>query len=167
MVLHLAWWLVTSLYTIDGLAGGALQAAIFVSVVVHSHQALQVVLVSALRQTANGLSSRNTTHARTFIARGSCQSLHTDSAVLLWRVANLLQVPPHDFLRSSAFPGLFLCSLAAAVTQAWHWLDVTLADRWGVKHQFRGTSQTNRKSSSAHQNARNSSQGWVNRAGPI
>lgn len=37
VILHLAWWLVASLHSIDGLAGGALQAAVFVAIVVHGH----------------------------------------------------------------------------------------------------------------------------------
>lgn len=37
MILHLAWWLVASLYPIDGLAGGALEAAVFVAIVIHGY----------------------------------------------------------------------------------------------------------------------------------
>lgn len=37
MILHLAWWLVASLYSVNGLAGGTLQAAVFVTIVIHGH----------------------------------------------------------------------------------------------------------------------------------
>lgn len=37
MILHLARWLIASLHPVDGLAGGALQAAVFVAIVVHGH----------------------------------------------------------------------------------------------------------------------------------
>lgn len=53
MVFHLSWWLVAGFNTVDGLAGGTLKAAVFVAVVVHGHQALQVVLMSTLRQTTH------------------------------------------------------------------------------------------------------------------
>lgn len=53
MILHFARWLVARFDTIDGLAGGALEAAVFVAVVVHGYQALQVVLVATLGQAAH------------------------------------------------------------------------------------------------------------------
>lgn len=53
MVLHLARGLVASLDPVDGLAGGTLQAAVLVAVVVHGDEALEVVLVTTLRQAAN------------------------------------------------------------------------------------------------------------------
>lgn len=53
MVLHLAWGLVAGLDSIDGLAGGTLQAAILVAIVVHCHKALEVVLVTTLCQAAH------------------------------------------------------------------------------------------------------------------
>lgn len=68
MVLHLAWGLVAGLDSIDGLAGGALQAAILVAVVVHSNEALEVVLVATLRQAAHRLSPGDATNTWTFVA---------------------------------------------------------------------------------------------------
>ena len=53
VVLHLAGGLVARLHAIDGLAGGALEAAVLVAVVVHGHQALQVVLMPAQGQAAH------------------------------------------------------------------------------------------------------------------
>lgn len=50
VVLHLPGWLVARLHAVDGFAGRALQAAIFVAVVVHGHQTLEVVLVPTLGQ---------------------------------------------------------------------------------------------------------------------
>lgn len=85
MVLHLAWGLVAGLDSVNGLAGGALQAAVLVAVVVHSNEALEVVLVTTLRQAAHRLGPGNTTHTGTLIARWSCQGLHADGAVLRWK----------------------------------------------------------------------------------
>lgn len=82
MVLHLARWLVASLYSVNGLAGGTLQAAVLVAVIVHSNEALQVVLVTALCQTTHRLGPGDATHTRTFVARWSGQGLHTDGAIL-------------------------------------------------------------------------------------
>lgn len=48
MVLHFARGLVAGLNPVNGLAGGTLQAAILVSIVVHSDEALEVVLVTTL-----------------------------------------------------------------------------------------------------------------------
>lgn len=82
MVFHLAWWLVAGFNTVDGLAGGTLKAAVFVAVVVHGHQALQVVLMSTLRQTTDRLCPRNATDTWAFIARWATERLHTDGAIL-------------------------------------------------------------------------------------
>lgn len=82
MVFHLAWWLVAGFNTVDGLAGGTLKAAVFVAVVVHGHQALQVVLMSTLRQATDRLCPRNATDTWAFIARWATERLHTDSAIL-------------------------------------------------------------------------------------
>lgn len=71
----------------------AAQSAVshLVAVVVHGHQALQVVLVAALRQAAHrrlGAAPRRHTaaaHARAhgaLVARGARQRLHADGAVL-------------------------------------------------------------------------------------
>lgn len=51
------------------------------------------------------------------------------------------------------FAGLFLGGLAAAVAQAGHRLDVTLAYRRRVKHQLGGAGQADRESCCAHQDA--------------
>lgn len=64
-------------------------------------------------------------------------------------------VKPRSILhvkRKSTFAGLFLCGLPAAVTQTRHWLDVTLADRWRVKHQLGRSGEAHGKSSCTHQN---------------
>lgn len=53
MILHFSWGLVASLDSVDGLARGALQAAILVAVVVHSDKALEVVLMTTLHQAAH------------------------------------------------------------------------------------------------------------------
>lgn len=53
------------------------------------------------------------------------------------------------------FTGLFLGSLAAAVTQAGHGLDVALADRRRMKHQLGWAGQADRKPCCAHQDACN------------
>lgn len=68
VVLHLAWRLVACLDSVDGLAGGTLEAAILIAIVVHGNQALEVVLVSTLRQAAYRLSPRNATDAGAFVA---------------------------------------------------------------------------------------------------
>lgn len=49
------------------------------------------------------------------------------------------------------FARLFFGGFAAAVAEARHRLDVTLAHRWGMKHQFGWTGQADRKSCSTHQ----------------
>lgn len=53
VVLHLSRGLVASLDSVDGLACGALQAAVLVAVVVHGNEALEVVLVTTLHQSAH------------------------------------------------------------------------------------------------------------------
>lgn len=53
------------------------------------------------------------------------------------------------------FTSLLLCGLATAVTQARHGLDVTLADRWRMKHQLGRAGQADRKPRCAHQDACN------------
>lgn len=68
VVLHLAWRLIASLHSVDGLAGGALEAAVLIAIVVHGNQALEVVLVSTLSQAAHRLSPRYAPHARAFVA---------------------------------------------------------------------------------------------------
>ncbi len=84
VVLHLARGLVAGLDSIDGLAGGTLQAAVLVAIVVHSNEALEVVLVTTLRQAAHRLGPGDATHAGAFVARRSGQGLHADGAVLRW-----------------------------------------------------------------------------------
>lgn len=68
MVLHLSRGLVASLDSVDGLACGALQAAVLVAIVVHGNEALEVVLVTTLHQSANRLSPRDASDTRTFVA---------------------------------------------------------------------------------------------------
>lgn len=68
MVLHLARGLVAGLDAVDGLAGGALQAAVLVAVVVHSNEALEVILVAALSQAAHRLGPGDAAHAGAFVA---------------------------------------------------------------------------------------------------
>lgn len=68
MVLHLAWRLVSRLDSVDGLAGGALQAAVLVAVVVHGDKALEMVLVTTLCQAAHRLGTGDATDARPFVA---------------------------------------------------------------------------------------------------
>lgn len=51
------------------------------------------------------------------------------------------------------FTSLLLCGLATAVAQARHRFDVTLADRWGVKHQLGRAGEADRKACCAHQDA--------------
>lgn len=82
VVLHLPRGLVASLDPVDGLARGALQAAVLVAVVVHGNQALEVVLVTTLHQAAHRLGPRDAPNAGTFVARRSSQGLHADGAVL-------------------------------------------------------------------------------------
>lgn len=53
------------------------------------------------------------------------------------------------------FASLFLCGLATAVAQSGHRLDVTLADRWRMKHQLGRAGQADRKSCRTHQDACN------------
>lgn len=167
MVLHLARGLVAGLDSVDGLAGGALQAAVLVAIVVHSNEALEVVLVATLRQAAHRLSPGDTSHTRAFVPRWSGQSLHADGAVLLRGIADFLKVPLHHLLRGLAFAGLFLGGLAAAVPQAGHRLDVALADRWRMEHQLGRAGQADRKSRCTHQDACNACQCRVHRARSI
>ena len=68
MVLHLAWGLVASLDSVDGLAGGTLQAAVLVAIVVHGNEALEVVLVTTLCQAAHRLGPGYATDTRAFVA---------------------------------------------------------------------------------------------------
>lgn len=82
MVFHLPRWLIARLHTIDCFACGTLQAAIFVSIVVHSYQALQMVLMATLCQPTDWFRTGHSTHTWTFITRGASQRFHTDSAVL-------------------------------------------------------------------------------------
>ena len=84
MVLHLARGLVAGLDSIDGLAGGALQAAVLVAVVVHGDEALEVVLVTTLCQAAHRLGPGDASHTGAFVPRRPEQGLHADGAVLKW-----------------------------------------------------------------------------------
>lgn len=218
VVLHLAWRLIAGLHSVDGLAGGALEAAVLIAIVVHGNQALEVVLVSTLSQAAHRLSPRYAPHARAFVAWWSSQGLHADGAVLrsnhntcslqknlihcevfhcgvlVWGVISSrewqaltssgglrtfwryllttssgvlparnrkycqfkVQLSQEGYAlhgnRTHTFAGLFLGGLPAAVAQTRHRLDVTLADRWRVKHQLRRSGQAHRKSCCAHQN---------------
>ena len=93
MVFHLAGWLVSRLHPVDGLTCGALEAAIFIAIVVHGHQALDMVLVPTLGQTPHGLTPRDATHPRAFVAGGAQENLHADGAVLL-RVKELFHMNP-------------------------------------------------------------------------
>lgn len=68
MVLHLARRLVAGLDPVDGLAGGTLQAAVLVAIVVHSNKALEVVLVTTLRQAAHRFRPGNATYTGAFVA---------------------------------------------------------------------------------------------------
>lgn len=68
MVLHLSRGLVAGLDSVDSLACGALQAAVLVAIVVHGNEALEVVLVTALHQSANRLSPSDASNAGTFVA---------------------------------------------------------------------------------------------------
>lgn len=68
VVLHLAWRLIAGLHSVDSLAGGALEAAVLIAIVVHGNQALEVVLVSTLSHAAHRLSPRYSPHARAFVA---------------------------------------------------------------------------------------------------
>lgn len=68
VVLHLSRGLVAGLHSINCFAGRTLQAAVFVAVIVHGNEALEVVLVSTLCQAADRLSPRDTTHAGTLVA---------------------------------------------------------------------------------------------------
>lgn len=69
VVLHLARGLVASFDPINGLAGGALQAAILVAVVVHSNKTLEVILVTALCQAAHRLSPGDAANTRALVPR--------------------------------------------------------------------------------------------------
>ena len=60
-----------------------------------------------------------------------------------------------DVVIRPTFTSLFLGGLAAAVAQTGDGLDVTLADRWRVKHQLGRAGQADRKSCCAHQDACN------------
>ena len=84
MVLHLARGLVAGLDSVNGFAGGALQAAVLVAVVVHGDEALEVVLVATLCQAAHRFSPGDAAHPGALVARRSCQGLHADGAVLRW-----------------------------------------------------------------------------------
>lgn len=105
MVLHLARGLVAGLNSVDGLAGGTLKAAVLVAVVVHRNKALEVVLVTTLRQAAHRLSPGDATDTRAFVARWPGQCLHTDGAVLRWEdnLSNLIWRVGHVLL----YLGLF------------------------------------------------------------
>lgn len=89
MVFHLARWLVSCFNTIDSLAGWALQASIFVAIIIHGHQALQVVLMSTLREASNWLRPRNATDTWAFIARRTAKRLHTYGTILKIKRKNL------------------------------------------------------------------------------
>lgn len=82
MVLHLAGGLVASFDPIDGLAGGALQAAVLVAIVVHGHKTLEVVLVATLGQAAHRLRSGNAAHSGALVAGRAGEGLHADGTVL-------------------------------------------------------------------------------------
>lgn len=69
MVLHLPRWLVARLHTIYRLARGTLQAAIFVAIVVHGYQALQMILMATLCQSTHWLCTGYSTHTWAFITR--------------------------------------------------------------------------------------------------
>lgn len=88
VVLHLARGLVACLDPVDGLAGGTLQAAVLVAIVVHGDEALEVVLVAALCEAAHRLGPGDAPHARAFVARWPGQGLHAYSAVLVWKTGN-------------------------------------------------------------------------------
>lgn len=68
MVLHLARGLIASLYSINGLAGRTLQAAVLVAIIVHSNKALEVVLVTTLCQATHGLGPGDATNTGTLVA---------------------------------------------------------------------------------------------------
>lgn len=82
VVLHLPRGLVARLDSVDSLARGALQAAVLVAIVVHGNEALEVVLVTTLHQSANRLGSSDAPNTRALVARGSGQGLHADGAIL-------------------------------------------------------------------------------------
>ena len=82
VVLHLAGGLVARLHAIDGLAGGALEAAVLVAVVVHGHQAQQMVQVAALAKLADQLWLDALVTQQALVARRRHQPLHADGAVL-------------------------------------------------------------------------------------
>lgn len=84
VVLHLARGLVAGFDPIDGLTGGALQAAILVAIVIHGNKTLEVILVTTLYQTAHRLGAGDATHTRALVPRWSSQGLHADGAVLSW-----------------------------------------------------------------------------------
>lgn len=102
MVLHLTRGLVAGLDSVDGLAGGTLQAAVLVAVVVHSNKALEVVLVTTLRQAAYRLGPGDATHAGAFVAGWSGKSLHADGAVLRWEDKSDLWLVQSDMDRVSS-----------------------------------------------------------------
>lgn len=52
MVLHLTGWLVARFYSVYRLARGTLQAAVFVAVVIHGNQALQMIQMPTLCQSS-------------------------------------------------------------------------------------------------------------------
>lgn len=60
----------------------SLVPAVLVAVVVHGHQTLEVVLVSALRQPSHRLSPGHWSHAWTLVPGGTSQRLHADGAIL-------------------------------------------------------------------------------------
>lgn len=68
MVLHLPRGLVAGLDSVDSLARGALQAAVLVAIVVHGNEALEVVLVTTLHQSANRLGPGDASNTGTFVA---------------------------------------------------------------------------------------------------
>lgn len=133
MVLHLSRGLVASLDSVDGLARGALEAAVLIAVVVHGNEALEVVLVPTLHQAADRLGPSDASNTGAFVAGRAGQGLHADGAILeevgagfhvylndalsrgtfgskhrqkahlLGRVANFLKVPLHHLFWGFAY----------------------------------------------------------------
>lgn len=90
VVLHLPWRLGACLHPINGLTGWTLQTPILVPVVVHGDQAVDMVDVAAPGQLSYQV--RLDCGLRALVARGCCEALHADGAVLLWWVTDLLQI---------------------------------------------------------------------------
>lgn len=90
VVLHLPRRLGAGLDAINGLASWTLQTPILVTIVVHGHQAVDVVDVATPGQLPHQV--RLDCRLWALVARRGCEALHTDGAVLFWGMPDLLQI---------------------------------------------------------------------------